>query len=79
MNRWIPSSARFLLLGQSPKAKGVFKVMQLNKGKLDVLAEVNSSVSNCDSMRRVQGSNVQLSELQVEQTELLHAAIMAAI
>jgi hypothetical protein len=28
--KWIPCSARFVLLGQSPRAKGVFNVYQLN-------------------------------------------------
>lgn len=36
--RWIPASARFVLLGQSPGAKGIFKVMQLEKGDLKEFA-----------------------------------------
>jgi WD40 repeat protein len=35
--RWIPASARFIVFGQSPKAKGVFNVMQLTKGKIEIL------------------------------------------
>jgi hypothetical protein len=32
--RWIPASARFILFGQTPGAKGVFDVMQLEKGAI---------------------------------------------
>lgn len=32
--KWIPSSARFVILGQSPKAKGVFQVYQIERGKI---------------------------------------------
>ncbi len=37
--KWIPLSARFVLFGQSPRAKGVFQVYQLNEGKLDLLMD----------------------------------------
>lgn len=37
--KWIPCSARFVLFGQSPKAKGVFQVYQLNQGQLELLAD----------------------------------------
>lgn len=37
--KWIPLSARFVLFGQSPKAKGVFQVYQLNEGKLEKIAD----------------------------------------
>jgi len=37
--KWIPSSARFCLFGQSPKAKGVFNVYALEEGKLKLLSE----------------------------------------
>lgn len=36
---WIPQSARFCLFGQSPSAKGVFNIYQLNRGKLELLSE----------------------------------------
>jgi hypothetical protein len=28
--KWIPCSARFIMLGQTPRAKGAFHVYQLN-------------------------------------------------
>jgi len=37
--KWIPSSARFVIFGQSPKAKGVFQVYQLSKGKIEKVAD----------------------------------------
>ena len=37
--RWIPSSARFVIFGQSPKAKGVFSVYQLSRGKLEKVSD----------------------------------------
>ena len=37
--RWIPCSARFVLLGQTPSAKGAFQIFQLKKGKLEQLAD----------------------------------------
>ena len=30
--RWIPSSARFVVLGQNPKATGTIQVFELNEG-----------------------------------------------
>ena len=41
--KWVPSSARFVLLGQTPSAKGIFQVYQLDqktKGRLKLLSEV---------------------------------------
>mmetsp|Transcript_20113 Transcript_20113/g.53688 ORF Transcript_20113/g.53688 Transcript_20113/m.53688 type:complete len:357 (-) Transcript_20113:182-1252(-) len=38
--RWVPQSARFVILGQMPRATGVIRVCQLNKGKVEKLAEV---------------------------------------
>lgn len=32
--KWIPSSARFCLFGQTPGAKGVFEIYQLERGNL---------------------------------------------
>lgn len=37
--KWIPSSARFCVFGQSPKAEGVFNIYQLENGKLNCLSE----------------------------------------
>lgn len=35
--KWIPASARFVLFGQTPGAKGVFQVYQLERGTLDLV------------------------------------------
>lgn len=37
--RWVPQSARFVVLGQYPRATGCIRVCQLNKGKCEKLAE----------------------------------------
>ena len=37
--KWIPSSARFVIFGQSPKAKGVFQIYQLEKGKITKISD----------------------------------------
>ena len=37
--KWIPSSARFVLFGQSPRAKGVFHIYQLSNGQLELLSD----------------------------------------
>lgn len=37
--KWIPSSARFCLFGQSPSAKGVFNVYSLEDGTLKLITE----------------------------------------
>ena len=37
--KWIPSSARFCLFGISPRAKGVFNIYQLKRGKLELVSE----------------------------------------
>ena len=36
---WIPASARFILFGQTPRAKGVFNIYTLEHGKLVLLSE----------------------------------------
>ncbi|CAE7544155.1 wdr92, partial [Symbiodinium necroappetens] len=37
--RWVPQSARYVVLGQYPRATGCIRVCQLNKGKSEKLAE----------------------------------------
>ena len=37
--KWIPTSARFVLFGQSPGAKGIFNIYQLENGTLNLLSE----------------------------------------
>ena len=37
--KWIPSSARFVMLGQTPSAKGAFHIYQLEEGKLNLLSQ----------------------------------------
>jgi WD40 repeat protein len=36
---WIPCSAKFVVVGQTPGAKGIMQVFQMNQGKLEVLNE----------------------------------------
>lgn len=38
--RWIPQSARFVILGQMPRATGVIRVCELDQGKCKKLSEV---------------------------------------
>lgn len=42
--KWIPSSAKLVVVGQTPRAKGIIQVYQLNQGKLDLLNEFNKDV-----------------------------------
>ena len=37
--KWIPASARFILFGQSPRAKGIFNIYTIDQGKLVLLSE----------------------------------------
>ena len=37
--KWIPASARFVLFGQSPGAKGVFQIYQLSRNKLEKISD----------------------------------------
>ena len=37
--KWIPSSARFVLFGQSPKARGIFQIYQIEKGKVHKVSD----------------------------------------
>lgn len=39
--KWIPSSPRFVVVGQTPKAKGIIQIYQMNQGKLELVNEVN--------------------------------------
>jgi len=38
--RWVPQSARFVILGQNPRATGAIRVCQLSQGKCEKLTEV---------------------------------------
>lgn len=38
--KWVPQSAKFVLLGQHPKATGAFRVCELSKGKCEKLHQV---------------------------------------
>jgi len=38
--RWVPQSARFVVLGQMPRATGAFRVCGLNKGEVETLVSV---------------------------------------
>ena len=37
--RWIPSSARFVVLGQTPKAKGIIQIYPIERGKINKVQE----------------------------------------
>lgn len=39
--RWIPNSAKFILAGQTPSAKGIMQIFQLDKTELKLLREMN--------------------------------------
>lgn len=39
--KWIPCSAKFVVAGQTPRAKGILQVYQMNQGKLDLVSEIN--------------------------------------
>lgn len=38
--KWIPCSPRFIVAGQTPRAKGILQVYKMNEGKLEILNEV---------------------------------------
>lgn len=38
--KWIPSSPRFIVCGQTPSAKGIIQIYQMNQGKLELVNEV---------------------------------------
>ena len=37
--RWIHCSAKFVVMGQTPRAKGLIQVYQMNKGQSGILNE----------------------------------------
>ena len=37
--KWIPCSAKLVVTGQTPRAKGIIQIYQMNKGKLEVVSE----------------------------------------
>jgi hypothetical protein len=43
--KWIPCSAKFVVVGQTPRAKGIIQVYQMNEGKLEVVKEVNLNIT----------------------------------
>ncbi len=43
--RWVPCSAKFVLLGINPRGTGAFKIYEMNHGSLDLIAEVWRSSS----------------------------------
>jgi hypothetical protein len=42
--KWIPCSAKFAIVGQTPKAKGIIQVYQMNSGKLELVNEFNKEI-----------------------------------
>ncbi|XP_058835481.1 dynein axonemal assembly factor 10 [Topomyia yanbarensis] len=43
--KWIPCSAKFVVIGSKPKGTGILQVYQLNRGELDKLKEVEKPKS----------------------------------
>ena len=41
VTNWIPSTAKFILGGQTPSAKGILKIVQLKKAKLEELTQID--------------------------------------
>ncbi len=39
--KWIPCSAKFIVAGQTPRAKGILQIYQLNSGRLELVTEFN--------------------------------------
>ena len=39
--KWIPCSAKFVVVGQTASAKGIIQTYQMNEGKLELVTEVN--------------------------------------
>ena len=37
--KWIPCSAKIVVTGQTPRAKGIIQIYQMNKGKLELVSE----------------------------------------
>lgn len=42
--RWIPCSAKFAVVGQTPRAKGIIQIYQINSGKLELINEINKEI-----------------------------------
>lgn len=40
IKRWIPGTAKFCLMGQTPKAEGILQIFQLNKKELETSDQV---------------------------------------
>ena len=38
--RWVPCSARFVVLGSPPRGSGLIQVYSLNRGELELMSEV---------------------------------------
>ena len=44
--KWIPSSPRFIVCGQTPGATGIIQIYQMNQGKLEMVNEVRKIIIN---------------------------------
>jgi WD repeat-containing protein 92 len=38
--KWIPSSPKFVVMGQQPNGTGILQVMKLQQGKIEVINQV---------------------------------------
>lgn len=43
--KWIPCSAKFVVLGSRPKGTGVLEIYELNDDKADLVKEIEQKVS----------------------------------
>ena len=42
--KWIPCSAKFVVVGQTPRANGIIQIFQMNEGKLELANEVSNKL-----------------------------------
>lgn len=43
--KWIPCSAKFVVLGSKPNGNGILNVFELNKGNLEMICEIEQKSS----------------------------------
>ena len=40
--KWVPCSPRFIIAGQTPKARGILQIYRMREGKLELSQEVST-------------------------------------
>ena len=53
--KWIPCSPRFVVCGQTPKAKGIIQIFQMNQGKLELVNEVKIKFIKLEQFNKESG------------------------